>query len=272
MKKILAGDYPITQYFGQTLSDYSEYGMIGHNGVDFGTNIGVDCISPIDGKASVGFDPQGYGYYVKIIGSDRSFIFAHLSAIGVANDETIVVNKVVGKTGNSGNSTGPHCHVGLRPIPYDDSNGYHGYIDPLPFLNDTPVPQDDLANCQLRVRELEDDGGRKQAIIEARDEEIIKLKASTLDLTTQVKTLQDGLQACDVELRSERDNKVAQVHDLEIQIKRLEADTFDLTKEINTVDKINVELQNKIDTWWDGFTKWQILSKFFEKLKADWRR
>ena len=76
-----------------------------------------------------GWDPKGGGNYIKVKHSD-SFVTAylHLSEIYYKVGEFVKAGFIIAKSGNSGNSTGPHLHFSVI------ENG--NYIYPIRFLND----------------------------------------------------------------------------------------------------------------------------------------
>lgn len=59
---------------------------------------------------------QGFGQYVMIreYGTDRCFIYAHLSKILVKTGNIVHIGDVVGIEGTTGYSTGSHCHYECR--------------------------------------------------------------------------------------------------------------------------------------------------------------
>lgn len=59
---------------------------------------------------------QGFGQYVMIreYGTDRCFIYAHLSKILVKNGNVAHIGDVIGIEGTTGHSTGNHCHYEVR--------------------------------------------------------------------------------------------------------------------------------------------------------------
>lgn len=59
---------------------------------------------------------QGFGQFVCVKGIDGKFYyFGHLSEIKVKVDDTVKITDVLGIEGNTGYSTGSHCHYCIRP-------------------------------------------------------------------------------------------------------------------------------------------------------------
>ncbi len=130
----LPGKPTVTQGFGQSPEVYSQFGLAGHNGIDFGVDIGTTVYAPNDGVATVKDDgTKGYGLHV-IIKSDRRFsLLAHLSEVSVQNGQNISQGDPVGKSGMTGFSTAPHLHWTFKllsnGVVLHKDNGYEGAID-----------------------------------------------------------------------------------------------------------------------------------------------
>ena len=59
---------------------------------------------------------QGFGQFVCVQGVDENFYyFGHLSEIKVKAGDTVKITDVLGVEGNTGYSTGSHCHYCARP-------------------------------------------------------------------------------------------------------------------------------------------------------------
>ena len=100
-----------------------------HNGADLKANY-EKVYAILDGKIiDAGFDSKGGGNYIKIKHSN-SFVtsYLHLSEIYYKVGEWVNAGFIIAKSGNSGNSTGPHLHFSVS------ENG--NYINPIRFLND----------------------------------------------------------------------------------------------------------------------------------------
>jgi len=128
---------PITELFGEDPDVYKQWGFPGHNGVDFGIPNGTNVLAAAKGVVDkVSFEDGGYGNYVKIRhtdGSDTYYTYyAHLMNTSVTAGQNVEAGAIIGHSNNTGASTGPHLHFGLRTA--DTSGAYKGYIDPMPFL------------------------------------------------------------------------------------------------------------------------------------------
>jgi murein DD-endopeptidase MepM/ murein hydrolase activator NlpD len=100
-----------------------------HAGVDYPRNTGtpVSLIQP--GVVTYAGEYPGYGNYVEVSHpGGNSTSYAHLSRINVRVGQQIEPGMVIGNTGSTGKSTGPHVHFELRPnggspVPIGDKEG-----------------------------------------------------------------------------------------------------------------------------------------------------
>lgn len=107
---------PISCDFG-VKGDHWKGGM--HRGVDFACSVGTPVLAAWDGiVAFAGNAGDGFGTYVKLIHSWHGLTFrtyyAHLLEAIVYNGKELSTSDIIGKSGNSGNVTGPHLHFELR--------------------------------------------------------------------------------------------------------------------------------------------------------------
>lgn len=82
-----------------------------HKGTDFATPMGTVALSALDGVVTrVSNDRNGYGQYVAICNDATGVCvqYAHMGNIDVKPGQRVSRGQPIGKTGNSGNSTGPH--------------------------------------------------------------------------------------------------------------------------------------------------------------------
>jgi Peptidase family M23. len=132
------------------LAFYQSLGLKGHDGLDFQVNCvntqlihGGQCDQVFanvegDGDLTVSYiqkdDVKGWG----IIATDQlwnKFLWWHFDII----NPDVVVGKILkpgdllGVSGDTGYSTGAHCHFAYYKYGEDYQNGYHGACDPMPF-------------------------------------------------------------------------------------------------------------------------------------------
>ncbi|EMB9402890.1 phage tail tape measure protein [Staphylococcus pseudintermedius] len=120
----------INYHFGHTAAYTAATGRPFHEGVDF-PFVYQTVRTPMGGRvARQSFMPGGYGNWVKVISGAMELIFAHLKNFSKtpASEKNVKPGDVIGLTGNTGFSTGPHLHFGIR------KNGRD--IDPEPILRE----------------------------------------------------------------------------------------------------------------------------------------
>lgn len=84
-----------------------------HKGIDIGVPTGTDIMAGQDGRVTTAaFDSGGYGWYV-VIEDDKGLVskYAHCDSLLVSVGQEVKKGDVIAKSGNSGNSTGPHLHL-----------------------------------------------------------------------------------------------------------------------------------------------------------------
>ncbi|MEU9166983.1 M23 family metallopeptidase [Streptomyces sp. NPDC048420] len=107
-----------------------------HTGQDFAVPIGTPVQAVGAGRVvrvSCG-GPFGIEIVIEHPG-DYYTQYAHLAAVGVDQGESVVPGQVIGQSGTSGNSTGPHLHFEVRVTPELGSA-----VDPVPWLAARGVP------------------------------------------------------------------------------------------------------------------------------------
>jgi hypothetical protein len=130
----------ILQTFGGDPETYAQFGLIGHNGIDYGCPVGTPVFAAAAGQVTkIQTDPDGYGLHIRIqhpngTSPEYRTIYAHLSEVNVKLNQKVAQGEVIAKSGNSGFSTTPHVHFELRPEPQQD-NGYNGAVDPVPYFS-----------------------------------------------------------------------------------------------------------------------------------------
>ena len=101
---------PITSGFGERYHPILHF-MRMHNGIDFGAHYGTPIVAAADGTVERAGWAGGYGEQVRLAhagGIETSY--SHMSRMVVASGTTIRQGQLIGYSGNSGLSTGPHLH------------------------------------------------------------------------------------------------------------------------------------------------------------------
>ncbi|AGN24841.1 peptidoglycan DD-metalloendopeptidase family protein [Erysipelothrix rhusiopathiae] len=101
-----------------------EYGGSAHAGVDLGVNRGTSVFAVGNGLIvstnSGCYEGNwscsgGYGNYISYIvnvgGHNYGILVAHLSSVSVSRNQVVSAGSLIGYSGNTGASTGPHLHV-----------------------------------------------------------------------------------------------------------------------------------------------------------------
>ena len=150
-------DAKLSQGYGQNLLAYGGMGLTGHPGIDLVAPEGTPVYSAHAGIVFEAFGRHdnaidgkvGYGNRVKLrarIGSQgQETVYAHLSKVEVRIGEFVEDGQLIGYSGDTGFSTRPHLHFGVRYLWYCDKggtqvshpcevlnggNGMMGWVDP----------------------------------------------------------------------------------------------------------------------------------------------
>ncbi|MFJ5230719.1 M23 family metallopeptidase [Kitasatospora sp. NPDC088391] len=101
-----------------------------HTGTDFAVQVGTPVLAVGDSTVVSAGWAGAYGNQVVLKLSDGRFAqYAHLSQLGVKAGQHVDAGQQVGKSGNTGNSHGPHLHFEIRT-----ANAYAKVIDPVAYL------------------------------------------------------------------------------------------------------------------------------------------
>ena len=86
-----------------------------HTGVDFAVKTGTPVLAVADGKIANANWGKSYGtQLVQDLGDGSFCIYAHLSSASKKIGDTVTKGEVIGLSGNTGNSSGPHLHFERR--------------------------------------------------------------------------------------------------------------------------------------------------------------
>lgn len=116
----------ITSYFGPRNSP-GGIGSTNHMGLDIACPTGTPIVACEGGTVIAASYSSSMGNYITIShGNGLSTTYMHNSQLAVAPGTVVSRGQVIAYAGSTGNSTGPHCHLGVRV------NG--SWVDPLPYL------------------------------------------------------------------------------------------------------------------------------------------
>lgn len=116
---------------------YADLGMNNHGGYDYGTNgkIGLPIYFNCDLTAETIYNEEdsagGKGCSVLVKYKDRVFKFRfwHLSKFGSFQGEILKKGMLIGWSGNTGRSTGPHLHFDVKELIPNPTGKYAGLGD-----------------------------------------------------------------------------------------------------------------------------------------------
>ncbi len=114
-----------------TTATFGEYGLWAsyHTGLDFNGSEGQSIVSIANGVVtSVGYDGS-YGNKTVVTLEDGTEIwYCHQSSFGVSEGEEVRAGQLIGYIGSTGNVTGSHLHLEVRPGGGDPVDPYAAFI------------------------------------------------------------------------------------------------------------------------------------------------
>lgn len=125
----------LTSHYGYRVHPISGVRKL-HSGVDLGVSIGTTLRAAADGVVISSGRMGSYGNAIFIShvinGTSYTTVYAHLNSVSVSPGQTVSQGQVIGATGNTGGSTGPHLHFEVH------IGGWNGArsnsVNPLKYL------------------------------------------------------------------------------------------------------------------------------------------
>ena len=239
MIKPFKNGFQQTQGFGENPDTYAQFGLKGHNGLDYATPTGTPILASISGMVieAVKSGDVGYGKYVKIENDEYGSLTAHFQRVDVEIGQQVTEGQQIGLSDNTGFSTGPHLHWGIFSKPRDRGNGYDGYIDQTdlitsPSTDTIPVNKKDY---EVLITKLDQQTTQIHELGVERD----ALKAKADNLGTFLETLASKLN-CPKEQSS-----IMQAIE---EILSTGGSIGNLSNQITTLNKVVSEQNKTIDT------------------------
>lgn len=100
----------VTDWFGWRVHPVTGVWHL-HDGIDLNAPTGTPVAAVAPGTVTTAGWLGGYGYAVKVDHGDGIMtMYAHLSEVAVSPGEWVETGEIIGYSGSTGNSTGPHLH------------------------------------------------------------------------------------------------------------------------------------------------------------------
>lgn len=161
------GTYHLTQGFGGNADYYKQFGQQGHNGLDYGANLGTPVYAADEGTVAFegwGQDhswmgvPAGICILINHIGCYGGY--AHLNSTVVNKGQKVTKGQLIGYVGATGAATGPHLHFEMLPLSPNFNNGFAGRIDVSPYIESTNnATEEQIRQAYREILEREADAG-----------------------------------------------------------------------------------------------------------------
>lgn len=131
----------ITQWYGVNRHLYEQYGLPGHEGLDFRAPNGSKVVAAASGRVYEVANRGNYGIHVRIEherpeGKFKT-IYAHFQEALVEVNQQVTAGEVIGLADNTGNSFGAHLHLTMKLEGIgSDSFMPNDIINPVPYFED----------------------------------------------------------------------------------------------------------------------------------------
>ena len=130
-KKLALNQWVLPVNPSVTTAEFGDYGLWAsyHTGLDFNGSEGQPIMAVANGVVtSVGYDGS-YGNKTVVTLDDGTEIwYCHQSSFGVADGDTVRAGEVIGAVGSTGNVTGSHLHLEVRPGGGDPVDPYEAFV------------------------------------------------------------------------------------------------------------------------------------------------
>lgn len=135
---LLLDGFYVTQNYMNNPTYYAQFGLKGHEGVDFGhKDKKVKVRSPISGTVFVSWD-DAYGNFAVIEDYKQNcgIYICHMDNVQVVSGQEVKAGQIIGEMGATGNANGEHVHLNFIILDTKGNKKYnaktynYGYLDP----------------------------------------------------------------------------------------------------------------------------------------------
>ena len=130
--------YPVKQFnYSNPFKNPGSYGCGWHTGIDVSVSY-QPLFAVASGTISSTGSSGSYGNSIVLRVGDLDFRYAHLANVNVTKGQKVAGGQQIGKSGNTGNSTGPHLHFEMMSA----GSGYQceAFSDPVAWLKGSDKP------------------------------------------------------------------------------------------------------------------------------------
>lgn len=247
----------ITQEWGVNPSAYARFGLKGHNGIDFRAAVGTPVYAPHDGKIKEkANDTNGYGLYLKVESDVEGSVLGHFSKFAVNLGQEVKEGDLLGYSGNTGNSTGPHLHWGYYKHPRNRGDGYGGFINQKGLISSGDEMSKELEACMVDRQKFWDERDATWRELDA--DSLEGAKRSIAGLRSRITDLSNQLGGFKAEVDNQREkvsrlqveiaNGIKKLDLLEAELKSKEKENEELAQSKGLLAIENAQLKEQVET------------------------
>lgn len=231
----------VTQEFGAYPNP--DYQPDGHTGMDFGVNVGTPVRAAAAGTVlwagwsqalgwpnpyyiAIDFDgpangDQSAGIVVVIDHGNYATLYAHLNQTGLNPGDKVSEGEIIGQTGNTGRSSGPHLHFEVLPDGWDVNARWYGRRNPRDYIRGITAQSSSPAQVLENIMATLNDAEKKKlmtavdriiayldAPVSKVDEAVLDAKVTRADVGGQT-SLRSTIAYLDTNLNAIREAKKA---------------------------------------------------------------
>lgn len=129
----LNGNPRITSQHGE-VTNMGHFGK--HLGIDWGVGVGTPVYAPASGIIQGAYTGNAsLGNYIEATFLDLTWRFAHMQSLNVRAGQQVNEGDLLGYSGNTGQTTGPHLHVDCRVRGTAWNASFSNYRNPIDVIN-----------------------------------------------------------------------------------------------------------------------------------------